>query len=226
MIKHYNHENPNNKLTYSAVFIKAAGEGLAYSSQVYGKISFGAFVPSPSVNLGLVVNLEGENLTGVVVKDTGYKSIREINNFLKAQVREAKVGRQKLINNFVKNGKHIPSFLGQLLFRVMTWVCHDFGFKLRILGIEPENFSWGGLINLTTFDIHDAYPPLIPGMMTVFTAAMNTPHLRPVVVDGNLAIRKIMNMNMTFDHRFADGSEAAKVVQVIQKVLENPTKFL
>jgi len=45
---------------------------------------------------------------------------------------------------------------------------------------------------------------------------------RPVVVDGQVAIRRIMNLSSSFDHRFVDGFDAAAMIQALKARLEQP----
>ncbi|MDQ4095090.1 MAG: 2-oxo acid dehydrogenase subunit E2 [Actinomycetota bacterium] len=45
---------------------------------------------------------------------------------------------------------------------------------------------------------------------------------RPVVRDGQIVIRKMMNLSITFDHRILDGMTAAKFVLDVVKLLEHP----
>ena len=45
---------------------------------------------------------------------------------------------------------------------------------------------------------------------------------RPVVVDGVIAIRRIMNLSSSFDHRFVDGFDAAAMIQALKERLEHP----
>jgi 2-oxoisovalerate dehydrogenase E2 component (dihydrolipoyl transacylase) len=45
---------------------------------------------------------------------------------------------------------------------------------------------------------------------------------RPMVQDGNIAIRKMMNLSSSFDHRVVDGWDAAEFVQKIRTQLETP----
>lgn len=50
---------------------------------------------------------------------------------------------------------------------------------------------------------------------------------RPVVVDGQIAVRLMMNLSSSFDHRFVDGYDAAAMVHSIKEMLEHPaTIFL
>jgi 2-oxoisovalerate dehydrogenase E2 component (dihydrolipoyl transacylase) len=50
---------------------------------------------------------------------------------------------------------------------------------------------------------------------------------RPVVMNGQVAVRLMMNLSSSFDHRFVDGYDAAAMIQSIKEMLEHPaTIFL
>jgi len=45
---------------------------------------------------------------------------------------------------------------------------------------------------------------------------------RPVVVNGQIVIRTMMNLSSSFDHRFVDGYDAAMMIQEVKHLLEQP----
>ncbi len=45
---------------------------------------------------------------------------------------------------------------------------------------------------------------------------------RAVVASGAIAVRRMMNLSSSFDHRFVDGYDAAAMVQAIKDLLEHP----
>lgn len=45
---------------------------------------------------------------------------------------------------------------------------------------------------------------------------------RPVVVDGQVVVRTMMNLSSSFDHRIIDGHEAARFVQALKRLIEQP----
>ncbi len=45
---------------------------------------------------------------------------------------------------------------------------------------------------------------------------------RPVVRDGQIVVRKMMNLSSSFDHRVVDGYDAAEFIQKIKALLEHP----
>src|SRR4051812_33204894 len=60
----------------------------------------------------------------------------------------------------------------------------------------------------------------------VAIVAVNKVEEKPVVVDGDLEIRKRMNLSLSCDHRVVDGWDAASFMQDLKKLIENPLKLL
>jgi 2-oxoisovalerate dehydrogenase E2 component (dihydrolipoyl transacylase) len=45
---------------------------------------------------------------------------------------------------------------------------------------------------------------------------------RPVVLNGAITVRRMMNLSSSFDHRFVDGYDAAALIQALKEHLEHP----
>lgn len=45
---------------------------------------------------------------------------------------------------------------------------------------------------------------------------------RPVVLNGTITVRRMMNLSSSFDHRFVDGYDAAALIQALKEHLEHP----
>jgi len=45
---------------------------------------------------------------------------------------------------------------------------------------------------------------------------------RPVVINGQVVVRRMMNLSSSFDHRFVDGYDAAEMIQALKAMLEQP----
>ena len=48
---------------------------------------------------------------------------------------------------------------------------------------------------------------------------------RPVVLHGAIAVRRVMNLSSSFDHRFVDGHDAAAMIQRLRTYLEHPASI-
>ncbi|HEY5086878.1 MAG TPA: 2-oxo acid dehydrogenase subunit E2, partial [Gemmatimonadaceae bacterium] len=88
--------------------------------------------------------------------------------------------------------------------------------------LKPEEYTG------STFSISNL------GMFGIdqFTAIINPPEAgilaigaveeKPVVVDGDLVVRKRLRVTMSCDHRVIDGATGAKFLQTLRRLIENP----
>jgi 2-oxoisovalerate dehydrogenase E2 component (dihydrolipoyl transacylase) len=60
----------------------------------------------------------------------------------------------------------------------------------------------------------------------VATIAVNKLREMPVIVDGELEARKLMNLSLSCDHRVVDGWDAASFMQTMKGYIENPIRLL
>ena len=81
----------------------------------------------------------------------------------------------------------------------------------------------GSTITITSLGKHGgiASTPVI-NLPEVAIVGVNKAVERPVVVNGQIVIRTIMNLSSSFDHRFVDGFDAAMMIQALKAMLEQP----
>ena len=60
----------------------------------------------------------------------------------------------------------------------------------------------------------------------VATIAVNKVEEKVVVIDGELEVRKRMNLSLSCDHRVVDGWDAASFMQTLKGYIENPLRLL
>ena len=48
---------------------------------------------------------------------------------------------------------------------------------------------------------------------------------RPVVKDGNIIVRPIMYLALSYDHRIIDGKEAVSFLKTVKECLEEPRRL-
>jgi 2-oxoglutarate dehydrogenase E2 component (dihydrolipoamide succinyltransferase) len=49
---------------------------------------------------------------------------------------------------------------------------------------------------------------------------------RVVVIDGEMVIRPMMYIALSYDHRLIDGREAVTTLKIIKDAIEDPTRLL
>jgi pyruvate dehydrogenase E2 component (dihydrolipoamide acetyltransferase) len=92
--------------------------------------------------------------------------------------------------------------------------------------LRPEEFAGGTFTvsNLGMFDV-DSFTAIInPPESAILAVGSITP--TPVVVDGQVVVRDRMKVTLSSDHRAIDGATAARFLQEVKRLLEEPFGLL
>ncbi len=108
-----------------------------------------------------------------------------------------------------------------------------FGTELRVL-VEraragkslPDDLT-GGTFTITNLGMHevDAFTPII-NLPEVAILGVGRIQSKPVVRDGEIVVRQMWTLSLAFDHRVVDGAPAARFLQRIKQLVENPYLLL
>ena len=99
------------------------------------------------------------------------------------------------------------------------------GQKARDGKITIEDLQ-GGTFTITNGGIYGSMlstPILNPPQSAVL--GMHNIIQRPVVVDGNVEVRPIMYLALSYDHRIIDGKEAVSFLKIVKESLEQPKRL-
>ena len=78
--------------------------------------------------------------------------------------------------------------------------------------------------NLSMFNVQHFVAIITPPQSAVL--AVGSPIATPVVRNGEIVVRHLMNVTISVDHRVADGVTAAQFLQTLADVMQNPLKLL
>ncbi|HEU6452434.1 MAG TPA: dihydrolipoamide acetyltransferase family protein, partial [Gemmatimonadaceae bacterium] len=94
--------------------------------------------------------------------------------------------------------------------------------KARSRKLTPEEYTGStfSVSNLGMFDIDQFTAIINPPEVGIIAAG--TLEEKPVVVDGEVVVRKRMRLTMSCDHRVVDGATGAKFLRTLRRMLENP----
>jgi pyruvate dehydrogenase E2 component (dihydrolipoamide acetyltransferase) len=92
--------------------------------------------------------------------------------------------------------------------------------------LKPEDLSGGTFTvsNLGMFDVESFTAIINPPESAILAVGSITP--TPVVVDGQVVVRERMKVTLSSDHRALDGAVAARFLQEVKRLLEEPFGLL
>ncbi|HZT43371.1 MAG TPA: dihydrolipoamide acetyltransferase family protein [Chthonomonadaceae bacterium] len=98
--------------------------------------------------------------------------------------------------------------------------------RVRAGSYTPEDLAEGTftITNLGAFGI-DLFDPIILAPQAAILGVGRIAD-KPVVIDKQIAVRSLMNLCLSFDHRVLDGAPAARFLQHLKELLENPEAIL
>lgn len=101
----------------------------------------------------------------------------------------------------------------------------DFGVRVKAKKLHPNELM-GGTFTITNGGIYGSLNS---------TPILNTPQVgilgmhaiieRPVAVSGQIVIRPMMNLALSYDHRIVDGREAVTFLKRVKELIENPIRL-
>ncbi len=102
----------------------------------------------------------------------------------------------------------------------------DLAGRAREGKLKPEEFQGGSfsISNLGMFGVKEFAAIVNPPQGCIL--AIGAGEQRPVVVNGQIEIKTVMNCTLSVDHRCVDGAVGAEYLQIFKQYIENPVSML
>ena len=114
----------------------------------------------------------------------------------------------------------------RLSFAEIEQAIGDFGRRAKENKLKPDELA-GGTFTITNGGVYGSLlsTPLINAPQSG-VLGMHSIQDRPVARDGQVVIRPMMYVALTYDHRVVDGREAVTFLKRIKDLVENPARML
>jgi pyruvate dehydrogenase E2 component (dihydrolipoamide acetyltransferase) len=91
----------------------------------------------------------------------------------------------------------------------------------RTLSMEEVSAGTFTVTNLGMLGVHTFIPIINPPQAAIL--GVGTIEDKPVIVKGKIEARSRLNLSLVYDHRIINGAEAARFLQTMKRILENPS---
>jgi 2-oxoglutarate dehydrogenase E2 component (dihydrolipoamide succinyltransferase) len=152
------------------------------------------------------------------------------------QVNASVLGEDIVYHNYFDIGIAIGSGKGlavpvlrnaeQLSFAEIEKAVADFGARAKENKLKPDELQ-GGTFTITNGGVYGSLlstPIVNPPQSGIL--GMHAIQQRPVAVAGNVVIRPMMYVALSYDHRLVDGREAVTFLVRVKEMIENPARIL
>ncbi len=222
------------KITPAHLVGKAIAKVLKLRPEINGIIRFNQIYNRENVDIFYQVNVDGNesdkikgaNLSGCVVRNADNLTIIEIAKSIRNQATKARNGNDEHFKNTFQLFNLLPWSLSRIALKIFSFLNYDLNLNFNWAGIPSDPFGSVMITNVGSFGIEVAWAPLVPYSRVPLLLTVGSIKDQARVIDGQICIRPVMKIGVTFDHRFMDGVHAAAMSHYFQKCFQDPKGFL
>ncbi len=214
-------------LTVTHLIARAVAETMRKTPDANAVLRFNRIYLRKRIGVFMQVAMtdEGEDkvdLSGATVYDVADKTLLQLVDEVEEKVATVRERKDPALEKSRNLFQSIPYMFLGIFLRLVSFLCFTLNLDLRWMGLPNDPFGSVMVTNIGTLGLEQAYVPLVPYSRVPILLATGAVKEHPVVVEGEIVIRKMMKVNATFDHRFIDGFHAAAMSKTMKKWLADP----
>lgn len=220
------------KITMTHLVAKVIAQTLHRFPDLNGIIRWRRVYLRDTVDLFLQVAIketdetERPDLSGVKIEACERKNLAQIAEELKTKSRQIREKKDPQFKATLSLMNKIPALVLSWTIRLISFVIHDLGWNLSRLGLPSDPFGSAMITSVGMLDLPSGFAPLVPMSRVPLIVCVGQVVEKPWIVDGTVVARPVLDLSVTFDHRFMDGLIASRMAKYIRDILANPQEHL
>ncbi|RLN57396.1 hypothetical protein BBJ28_00002690 [Nothophytophthora sp. Chile5] len=217
-------KTPECHLTITHIVLRALGEALSKAPSVNGHLVFGNYYPAPTVDISCLVAVgSGKDLGVCRLPEVDKMSLQDVCNRVRGDATKIRGGKDKGQEDRNKIMSVLPTYIIRPMLNFFGWLGSACGFRIAPVGVEPYMFGSCMVTSVGMMGLDLAFSPITPYSQVPMLVTIGSIGDKAVVVDGKVEVRSMLTLTTTIDHRFVDGSEAARMAKNLKMYVEDPT---
>ncbi len=211
------------KITLTHFFTIAVARGIKEAvPELNTFMRRGKVILHSQVDAMVSVLLKDQQLGSVKVHDADRLTLNGLFTVMNDAIAQTKVGDENKIMQKKNIIAVLPWPLRQWAFRFYKMISINWGFSMPLLNLSANQFGSFVLTNIGSLGLDMGIPALLPTANVSLVFVLGGAVKKPVVVNDQIVIRKILALGATIDHRIADASHGAKLFRYLKNVVRNP----
>jgi pyruvate dehydrogenase E2 component (dihydrolipoamide acetyltransferase) len=217
------------RLTVSHLVARAVAEVLKRMPQANAILRFNRIYLRKRIGIFFQVTIRDEetgklDLSGATLYDLDKKSLPEIIAEMDAKVHSVRKGTDKALEKSRRSFQFVPMIFMNFVLKMVSFLAYTLNLDLSRLGMPRDPFGSVMVTNIGALGLDAAYVPLIAYSRVPLLLALGGVKEVPLVEHGKIIVAKVMDVNVTFDHRYFEGAQAAIMATILRSWMEEPAK--
>jgi pyruvate/2-oxoglutarate dehydrogenase complex dihydrolipoamide acyltransferase (E2) component len=205
--------------------LKAVALALREAPGLNSHIAFGRFVPRDRIDIACLVALDdGKDLANAKIVNADCKTLATISSEIKAKAEKLRAHQDEDFEKSKPLMALLPVPLLDVIVSLVGYLSGSLGLNIPALGVRPFPFGSAMVTSVGMLGLEQAFVPFTPFARVPLLFMVGEVTKRAVVgAKDAIIVQRMLTITGTLDHRFADGTEAAKLSKKLKFVLENPS---
>lgn len=217
-------EKTGKKVTFTHFIGKACAETIRRHPALNCILRWGTLYRRTDVDIFFQVasDAKGEDLSGTTVRQIDHKDICEIAEDMQKKVKRIRETGDIDYKDMKKTMKMIPAWFSKCLLNLSSFIMYSLNIWAKPLGVPRDPFGTIMITSIGSIGLDRAFVPLVPYARIPCLVAVGAIREAPVAENGQVVVRKVVSLCVTFDHRVIDGMHASHMAKTLKKIFAEP----
>ncbi|HSH19297.1 MAG TPA: 2-oxo acid dehydrogenase subunit E2, partial [Draconibacterium sp.] len=174
------------------------------------------------VNATVSVLLPGGQMGSVKVENADQLTTAEISEEIGNNIKNSRKGNENDEMQSKSLLAKLPWPFRNWLFKIYQTITIHWGISLPVIGLDSNSFGSYIISNIGTVGLDTGFGSLLPSSNISFVFILGAINKKPVVINDEIEIRRVMWLSSTLDHRVVDGSHGGRLFRYIKQLAKNP----
>lgn len=179
-------------------------------------------VQRKQVDATISVLLPGDPMGSVKVENADKLTFEELSGFVGKQIAASRKGNERDEMQSKNVLSSVPWPFRKWFFRLYRTLTVTWGISIPGTGLSAHSFGSYLVSDIGALGLDSGCGSLLPASNISFVIVLGSIVKKPIVFNNKIAIRKVMQISATVDHRVADGSDGGSLFRAMKRYMKNP----
>jgi pyruvate/2-oxoglutarate dehydrogenase complex dihydrolipoamide acyltransferase (E2) component len=214
------------KITLTHFFVLVLARALKTEIPEFNTyIRRGKIISRPSIDAGVSVLQSDGAMSSIIVPNADSLNFSSLESFMNAEILKSRKGNENRTMQSKNILVRLPWPFRNWFFNIYKMLTINWGIYTPVLGVSANSFGSFMVTNIGSLGLDYGFPALLPTSNISFVLVMGGIKKKPVVIDDEIVIRRMMSVGIVFDHRIADASQGASLMRCIKHAVKHPEEF-
>ncbi|HBL75287.1 MAG: dehydrogenase [Bacteroidetes bacterium GWF2_42_66] len=185
----------------------------------------GKIVHRPSIDAMVSVLQADGQMGSIKIPNADTLNLESLVSVMTDEIQKSRRGDENSAMQSKDILSSIPWPFRNWFFRLYKMITINWGMSIPFLGLSSDSFGSYVITNIGSIGLETGFPALLPSSNVAFVLVMGGISKKPVVVNDEIVIRRIMSLSIVMDHRLVDASHGGKLFRFIKYMVKHPQEL-